>query len=132
MSDWRIPATASVLPLALMAVALGCVSIAIGVPAWRALVLLLLAPAAEEVVFRVGLHDALLHNGVAPRLANLLTALTFTVAHLLLLGANPQTVLVVFPALLIGAAYNRWQRVRICIAMHMAMNALWIAVHGMW
>lgn len=49
---------------------------------------------------------------------------------MLLLGINSHTVLVVFPALLIGSAYNRWQRLHICIAMHMAMNALWIVIHG--
>lgn len=127
---WRNPQAASVLPLALLAAILGGASIAIGVPAWRALVLLLMAPVAEEVVFRAGLHDGLLHNNVAPWLANLLTALAFSAAHLLLLGINPQTALVLLPALLIGAAYNRWRRLRICIALHMAMNALWIAVHG--
>jgi len=131
MADWRNPQAASVLPLALLAAALAWASIAIGVPVWRALVLLLVAPVAEELVFRAGLHDYLLHKGASLWLANLLTALAFSAAHMLLLGVNPQTALVWFPALLIGAAYNRWRRLRLCIALHMAMNALWIVVHGM-
>lgn len=131
LAEGRTPQAALVLPLALLAAVLVWASIAIGVPAWRALVLLLVAPVAEEVVFRAGLHDRLLHNSVAPWLANLLTALAFSAAHMLLLGVNPQTALVWLPALLIGAAYNRWRRLRICIALHMAMNAQWIAVQGM-
>ena len=131
MADWRYPVAAPVLSLALLAAALAWALIATGVPAWRALVLLLVAPVAEEVVFRAGVHDELLHNGAAPWLANLLTALSFSVAHMLLLGVNPQTALVLLPALLIGAAYNRWRRLRICIALHMAMNAMWIAVQAM-
>lgn len=131
LADGRTPQAALVLPLALLAAVLVWASIAIGVPAWRALVLLLVAPVAEEVVFRAGLHDRLLHNSVAPWLANLVTTLAFSAAHMLLLGVNPQTALVWLPALLIGAAYNRWRRLRICIALHMAMNAQWIAVQGM-
>ena len=131
MAVWRNPQAASVLLLALLAAMLGGASIAIGVPAWRALVLLVMAPVAEELVFRAGLHDGLLRISVAPWLANLLTALAFGAAHMLLLGINSQTAFVWLPALLIGAAYNRWRRLRICIALHMAMNALWIAAQGM-
>ena len=131
MTDWHNPQAASVLPLALLAAALGWTLIAIGVSAWRALVLLLMAPVAEEIVFRAGLHEGLLRISVAPWSANLLTALAFGAAHMLLLGVNLQTAFVWLPALLIGAAYNRWRRLSICIALHMAMNALWIAAQGM-
>ena len=98
---------------------------------WPLVVALFIAPVLEETVFRAGLHDGLLHCGAAPWLANLLTALAFSAAHMLLLGASAQTALVLLPALLIGAAYNRWRRLRICIVLHMAMNALWIAVQRM-
>lgn len=98
---------------------------------WPLVVALFIAPLLEETVFRAGVHDALLHDGAAPWLANLLTALAFSAAHMLLLGASAQTALVCLPALLIGAAYNRWRRLRICIGLHMAMNALWIAVQRM-
>ena len=131
VADWRNPQAAAVLPLAVLAAVLVWTSIATGVPAWRALVLLLIAPVAEELVFRAGLHDVLLRISVAPWSANLLTALAFGAAHMLLLGVNPQTAFVWLPALLIGAAYNRWRRLSICIALHMAMNALWIAAQGM-
>ena len=95
---------------------------------WPLLVALLLAPMLEETVFRAGLQDGLLHAGVTPWQANVLTALAFTMAHVLLLGASAQTALVLLPALLVGAAYNRWCRLRLCIALHMAMNALWIVL----
>jgi membrane protease YdiL (CAAX protease family) len=95
---------------------------------WPLLVTLLIAPTLEEAVFRAGLQDGLLHAGVAPWLANVLTALAFMAAHVLLLGGSAQTVSVVLPALLVGAAYDRWRRLRLCIALHMAMNALWIVL----
>jgi membrane protease YdiL (CAAX protease family) len=95
---------------------------------WPLLVALLLAPVLEEAVFRAGLQDGLLHAGVPPWRANGLTALAFMAAHVLLLGGSAQTVSVVLPALLVGAVYNRWRRLRLCIALHMAMNALWIVL----
>jgi membrane protease YdiL (CAAX protease family) len=114
--------------LALGALAIAAVALAAAsANPWPLFVSLLIAPALEEMVFRAGLHDGLLRGGAAPWQANLLTALAFSVAHMLLRGLSLQTVLVLLPALLIGAAYNRWQRLRICIALHMAMNALWIA-----
>lgn len=91
---------------------------------------LFIAPVLEETVFRAGLHDGLLHRGTAPWLANLWTALVFSAAHMLLLGFSAQTASVLLPALLIGAAYNRWRSLRLCIVLHMAMNALWMAVHA--
>lgn len=115
--------------LALSAMAVGAAALAAASPnPWPLTVALLIAPVLEETVFRAGLHDGLLHDGIAPWRANLLTALTFSAAHMLLLGASAQTALLLLPALLIGAAYNRWRRLRICIVLHMAMNALWIAV----
>ena len=98
---------------------------------WPLVVSLLIAPVLEETVFRPGLHDGLLHRGAAPWRANLLTALAFSAAHMVLLGPGWHAALVGLPAWLIGAAYNRWRRVRICIALHMAMNAAWIAMHAL-
>jgi membrane protease YdiL (CAAX protease family) len=95
---------------------------------WPLLVALLIAPTLEEALFRAGLQDGLLHAGMPPWRANVLTALAFMAAHVLLLGVNAQTVSVLLPALLVGAAYNRWRRLRLCIALHMAMNALWVVL----
>lgn len=115
--------------LALGALAIAAVALAaVHAQPWPLVLSLLIAPALEEAVFRAGLQDRLLHGGAAPWRANLLTALAFSAAHLLLLGVSLHTALVFVPALLIGAAYNRWRRLRVCIALHMAMNALWLAL----
>jgi len=88
---------------------------------------LLLAPVVEEALFRAGLQDGLLRAGVSPLLANLVTAASFCMAHVLLVGVTLPTLLVWLPALLIGAAYNRWRRLRVCVALHMAMNVAWVS-----
>ena len=122
------PASAAATALAALALAGGAAFATAAATPWPLVVALIIAPVLEEMVFRAGLHDGLLHDGAAPWLANLLTALAFAVAHMLLLGASAQTALVVLPALLIGAAYNHWRRLRVCIALHMSMNALWLAL----
>ena len=90
--------------------------------------LLLIAPVAEEIVFRAGLQESLgrrlsAHAGAAP-LANALTACAFAVAHLLtrpgLLAA-----LTVLPALLVGRVYQVQRRLAPCIALHAVFNAIW-------
>ena len=93
----------------------------------RVLLLLVLAPVLEEAAFRAGLHEALLARRWSPMAANGLTALTFAALHVCVQGSW-QGALVVVPALLIGATYNRWRRVRWCVLLHAAMNAAWLAV----
>lgn len=95
--------------------------------AW--LVLLVLAPVAEEIVFRAGLQHALLERlrgriAGADLIAVLATAVAFAAAHAL---ARPGAAawLVGAPALLIGLAYARWQRVDACIGLHALCNAAW-------
>jgi membrane protease YdiL (CAAX protease family) len=125
VADWREPAAAPMLLLALLAVAMGCASIALGAPAWHAVVLLLLAPAAEEIVFRAGLHEALLRCAVNPVLANTVVAVAFAVAHMAT-RPMPAAAAVILPALAVGWAYQRTRRVAPCIALHAAMNSIWI------
>jgi membrane protease YdiL (CAAX protease family) len=122
-ADSREPAAASLLLLALLAAA--CASIAMGAPAWRAFVLVLIAPAAEEAVFRSGLHEALLRRAVNPWLANACVAAAFAVAHLAT-RPWPAAAALMLPALAIGWVYQRTRRVTLCIALHAAMNALWM------
>ena len=123
--DWRDPAPTSILLLVLLAAALGCASIASGAPAWRVLVLLLLAPAAEEVVFRVGLHEALLRRAFNPVMVNAAVAVAFAAAHLVT-RPWPLAIGVIVPSLVVGLTYQRTRRVGPCIALHAAMNALWM------
>ncbi len=92
--------------------------------------LLVLAPVLEETVFRAGLQEQLLqHRSPRPALgalrANLLTALAFAAAHVLL-HPGLLACLTFFPALLVGALYQRQRRLAPCIALHAAFNVIWL------
>jgi membrane protease YdiL (CAAX protease family) len=89
------------------------------------LVLLALAPLAEEVVFRAGLQETLLRRLRAPWGANAATALAFALAHALQRG-EAAALLVALPALLIGMTYTRTRRLAPCVVLHAAMNAVWL------
>lgn len=93
----------------------------------RVLLLLVLAPVLEEAALRAGLHEALLARARSPFAVTVLTALVFAALHVLVQGSW-QAALVFLPALVIGAAYNRWRRVRWCVLLHAAMNAVWLLV----
>jgi membrane protease YdiL (CAAX protease family) len=106
------------------------------------LVSVVLAPVLEEVVFRHGLQATLAQRGgrgpVGGRgawLANGLTALVFALAHVLV-QQRLEAAAVVLPALAIGWVYQRTGRLGLCVALHAAMNALWLAggqgVYGAW
>ena len=95
---------------------------------------LLVAAVLEEIVFRVGVQDALLHwmsrfpfqrtRVLGISAANLLTAILFGLLHGLL-RSWALGVAVIIPALLLGWIYERWRRVWPCIAAHTAMNLIW-------
>lgn len=90
--------------------------------------LLILAPAAEEIVFRLGLQETLLRHAGTPaaaRSANALTALAFAAAHLAL-RPGAWAALTVLPALACGHLYQRRRRVAPCIALHSIFNAGWL------
>jgi hypothetical protein len=92
---------------------------------------LLGAPFVEEIVFRCGLQSWLIERLGADRcprraaLANAATALAFAAAHL---AVRPGVLAAatLLPALLLGAVYQRTRRVRHCVALHAAFNALWL------
>jgi membrane protease YdiL (CAAX protease family) len=92
----------------------------------RLVLLLVLAPLIEEVVFRAGLQEALLYRWHrVPGLANAATATVFGLAHALV-RTDAAAVVVALPALLIGAVYQRTGRLRHCVVLHAAMNAIWL------
>jgi membrane protease YdiL (CAAX protease family) len=111
---------------ALALVLLGTVAASAGVSLPRVGVLLVLAPLAEEVIFRAGLHETLLRHGAPRGGAVVLTAIVFGVVHALL-HADPMALAVALPALLIGGVYQRTRRVWPCAVLHAAMNAVWLA-----
>lgn len=89
--------------------------------------LVLLLPAAEELVFRGLLQGQLLRLSSRRRLglvsaANLLTSLAFSVAHL---WAQPPAwaLATVFPSLALGHLRERFDSVWPAVAMHALYNA---------
>ena len=88
--------------------------------------LLIAAPVLEETLFRGGVQEALLRHGKAAWAANVLTAAAFGLAHVAARG-DGAAFAVVLPALAVGVVYNRWRRLRWCVALHAAMNAAWLA-----
>lgn len=91
----------------------------------RLAIVLIVSPLAEEVVFRAGLQEMLLRGGGAALMANGVTALTFGIAHALL-RADPWALTTAVPALFIGAVYGHRRLVWPCVALHAAMNGVWV------
>ena len=91
--------------------------------AW--LQLLVLSPILEEIIFRAGLQETLLRRAWSPRASTVVTALAFGAAHALVAG-QLQALLTVLPALLLGGLYARGRRLWPCVALHAAMNAIWL------
>jgi membrane protease YdiL (CAAX protease family) len=112
----------AVVALSVMSVALALA----GPGVQRMAILLVLAPLIEESAFRAGLQEALLLRWKTPLAANVMTALVFGLGHVVLRG-DAAAFSVALPALLIGAAYGRWRRVRVCVVLHAGMNTLWLA-----
>jgi membrane protease YdiL (CAAX protease family) len=108
---------------ALLGVGLTCLHT--GLPPLRVFTLLLFAPLTEEIVFRAGLHEALLRRGWAALQANLATALAFGAVHMAV-QFDPGAWAVALPALLMGALYQRTRRVWPCVVLHAVMNAAWL------
>lgn len=97
-------------------------------------VLLVVAPWLEEIVFRIGLHASLLARGAdTPRhrlAANLLTAVAFAAAHMVW-RADLSAGLTLLPAVLVGCVYQRWRQLLPCVAMHALFNGLWLLWAGL-
>ena len=110
--------------LAAAALLAGAVAGGISLP--RLLVLLVLAPLAEEAIFRCGLHESLLRRGLGASAACILTALAFALVHALVRG-EPAALAVAMPAGCIGLVYGRTRQLRHAVALHAAMNAVWLA-----
>ena len=94
----------------------------------RVAVLLMVAPLLEEVLFRGGIQEAMLRRGVRPLAANLVATLAFAVLH----GVTrswPLAVAVVLPSIVLGLVYQRNRRVTPVVALHSAMNLLWVEIN---
>lgn len=95
------------------------------------LVYVVISPILEEIVFRVGLHDAFrarVKTSFGPlTTANVLTAIVFGCIHALL-RQSPAGFMTALPALLFGFAYERWHRLSIPICLHAVSNLIFWAV----
>ena len=129
----QLPSTPLAAPLAASlvrwpaGVALLCAALLLP-PLWA--VLLLIAPVLEEIVLRAGLQEALLRHpawrgATGAATANLACALAFAAAHWLL-RPSAFAALTLLPALWLGWLYQQNRRVAPCIALHSAMNAVWL------
>lgn len=96
---------------------------------------LLASPVLEEVVFRLGLHEALLAalpraQGAWQRIRPAaLTAAAFAAAHVAL-RPSLLSALTLLPALAIGALYQQRRALLPCVALHGLFNALWLLGAG--
>lgn len=91
----------------------------------HAWVLVVLAPLFEEVLFRAGVQDWLSRATIGRWPAIVGTAVLFAALHVAVSG-DPRRMAVALPALVIGGVYARTRRVRDCVVLHAAMNALWL------
>jgi membrane protease YdiL (CAAX protease family) len=123
-------APVGVLPLLVTAALAACAVTLASPRPLTAAVLLFAAPLAEEAFFRAGLQEWLLRHRFSPWGANLLTAVSFTLAHCIARGTEPVTLAVLVPALALGWIYGRSRSLRLCIALHMLMNVIWISASG--
>lgn len=86
------------------------------------------SPWLEEIVFRLGLQDALQRS--LPRLWRgvpvALTAVAFAAAHAVL-NPGPWAWATALPALVIGTVYLRLGRLAPCALLHAAFNLYWFA-----
>jgi membrane protease YdiL (CAAX protease family) len=95
-----------------------------------ALLLIVVAPLLEEIVFRGGIQEPLLRrlspsHGAEPWVVNVVTAIAFAAAHILT-HLSFVSVLTVLPALVIGWLYQRTRRLAPCVALHAFFNAVWL------
>jgi membrane protease YdiL (CAAX protease family) len=97
---------------------------------WPVVVLLLIAPVIEEAIFRGGVQEWLLSQHWREWPANLAASVLFVGAHCLSRGLDLASLAVMVPALVFGWMYSRYRCLRLCIAMHMLMNMLWIGFNG--
>jgi hypothetical protein len=98
---------------------------------WTVVLLVVLAPWLEEVVLRAGLQEQLLRRGMHPLATNLLCAAAFALMH----GMTRSWLLaawVILPALLLGAVYARKRRLGPVVALHSAMNFVWLSAGPAW
>lgn len=123
----RLPSGAA----AALAVALIAAAGLAGHAWWTCLLLLVIAPVLEEVVFRAGLQDWLLRRRIQPLASTVATAMAFALMH----GFTRSWLLaawVLVPALVLGALYAHKRSLAPVVVLHSAMNLVWLWAGPAW
>lgn len=123
LDRWFAPPRAHTVVLGLAL--LGITAASVGTGWQRMWLLLVLSPLVEECVFRAGMQEYLLTRLNSAFWAIVLTALAFGLLHAAV-RADVSALVAIAPALLVGAVYARWRRLRWCVGLHAAMNGLWL------
>lgn len=116
---------------ALAVASIAAAGLATGHAPWTCLLLLVIAPALEEVVFRAGLQEWLLQQHIQPLITTVLGAVAFALMH----GLTRSWLLaawVFVPALVLGALYARKRSLGPVVVLHSAMNLVWLWVGPAW
>jgi hypothetical protein len=103
----------------------------IGHAPWTCLLLLVIAPVLEEVVFRAGLQEALLRRHIHSLAGTVGTAMAFALLH----GFTRSWLLaawVFVPGLVLGAVYAHTRRLGPVVVLHSAMNLVWLWAAPAW
>ena len=95
-------------------------SVGIPISTHAVIKMIFFSPIAEEIIFRVGIQNYLM------RIQNkwmsiVLTAVLFALAHMVV-KENIQSLLVFFPALLIGYHYMKYKSLKYVIILHSIYN----------
>jgi membrane protease YdiL (CAAX protease family) len=123
IKPWFAPLRTYAVLIGLALVGMAVASVGTG---WQRIwLLLVLAPLVEECVFRAGLQEYLLARFDSAIWATALTALVFGLVHAAA-RADAAALVVAAPALLVGAVYWRWRKLRWCVGLHSVMNAIWL------
>jgi membrane protease YdiL (CAAX protease family) len=98
----------------------------------QALLLLLMAPVLEEIIFRLGLQDTLIRAHWPRWACVLVPTVAFAAAHWLTQPASAMAAATVLPGLLLAALYQHSRRLAPCVLLHATMNALWLGMSAAW
>lgn len=117
--------------VAALAVVLIALAGLVGHAPWTCLLLLVIAPVLEEVVFRAGLQEWLLRRHIRPLASAVGSAMAFALMH----GLTRSWLLaawVFVPGLVLGAVYARKRRLGPVVVLHSAMNLVWLWAGPAW
>ena len=94
---------------------------------WSLLLLVVVGPLCEELVFRAGIQQSLRNSGLHPLLAAVVSASAFALVH----GNLAQGIPAFTVGILLGILYNCTGNLWLCLPAHMANNLLAVGLMAM-